>query len=149
MKMLHQAPTWLLFAALAIPLLCVAWSSRRMSRDIAASADFSPKTVKEGPVTYSDDGSHSQTITVSALKSVSGSLTIPFGPISISANAREWAANAVLLGMLLVLVGLIGLLHFPTNSAKSTEYQPIDFTGPQFDEGGEQSDAPESPSQAF
>ena len=81
-------------------------------------------------MTYNDDGNREQTITVSELTSVAGNFTIPFGPFSISANAREWAANAVLLGLVLVLVGLLGLFHFPTNSSGSTLYDAIDYIGP-------------------
>ena len=136
MTLLHSVPTWLLFAALAIPLTCVAWSSRRMSRDIAARADYSPKTTAEGPVIYNDDGTRSQTITVNTLSSVSGNVTIPFGPISISANAREWAANAVLLGLLLVLFGLAGLLHFPTHSHYPVDPSPPENVSPDTLNGG-------------
>lgn len=136
MTLFYHAPPWLLFAALAIPLTCVAWTSRRAARDIAASADYSPKTVSEGPVTYNDDGTRTQTFTVRVLESISGHFTISFGPISISANAREWAANAVLLGLLLMLVGLIGLLHFPAHSFGPTQEQPIDYIGAESADGG-------------
>ncbi|WP_404310857.1 hypothetical protein [Neorhodopirellula lusitana] len=130
MTFIYSLPIWLLFAALAIPLACIAMASRQMSTDIAAAADYTPKTTDEGPVTYNDDGTRSQTFTVVALTSVSGQVTYPFGPVSISANAREWAANAVLLGLLLVLVGLVGLFHFPTATRATLPDAPIDYIGP-------------------
>jgi hypothetical protein len=136
MTLFSHAPAWLLFAALAIPLASVAWTSRRTARDIAANADYSPKMVSEGPVTYNDDGTRTQTFTIRVLESISGRFTISFGPVSISANAREWAANAVLLGLLLVLVGLVGLLHFPTNSSVSTQQQLIDYIDRESTDGG-------------
>ena len=116
MSFIQSLPVWLLFSAVAIPIACVAWTSRKVARDLASTADYEPRTTAEGPLIDNGDGASTQTITVSVLSSISATHTQNFGPISISANAREWAANTVLLGLLLVLIGLVGLLHFPTGS---------------------------------
>ena len=128
MTFLYHTPTWLLFAALAFPLACVAWTARRVAIDTATQADDQPKTVSAGPITYQEDGTRSQTITVKIPLSHSSHFTIEFGPLSISANARKWAANAVLLGLLLTLIGLIGLLHFPTHGALEGQVQLLQGT---------------------
>jgi len=117
MATLHSILVWLLFASLAIPLSCVALTSRRMARDLTRNADFDPHATVEGPRTDNGDGTFTQTITVSQLRSVSGYHSENFGPVVISANSRQWAANAVLIGLFLVMIGLVGLLHFPTQSA--------------------------------
>lgn len=117
MNLIQALPVWILFLAVAIPITCVAWNSRKLARDLESSADYEPKTTAEGPLIDNGEGTLTQEITVSVLSSISGSHTQNFGPIAISANAREWAANTVLLGLLLVLIGLIGLLHFPTGSS--------------------------------
>lgn len=129
MTLLQSAPIWLLFAALAIPLACVGWAARRFARDIAATADYSTKTTSKGPVVYNTDGTISQSFSIEWLKSVTGQVKVPFGPISVTANAREWAANSLLLGLLLVIVGMCGLFHFPTTSSASPSDQPQNDTG--------------------
>tara|TARA_R110002072_G_scaffold130637_8_gene269661 strand:+ start:3073 stop:3528 length:456 start_codon:yes stop_codon:yes gene_type:complete len=106
---------WLLFLIFAIPLAGLAWSARQQSR-VLAQADFTPKTTYEGPVIDNGDGTRSQTITVSVLTSISTSQTVKLGPAAVLVHAREWAANAVLLGIVLLGIGLIGLLHFPDES---------------------------------
>lgn len=146
MTILQHAPIWLLFAALAIPLACVGWTSRRLAREIAATADYTPKTTSEGPVTYNDDGTISQTISFKMLQSIKGQVTIPFGPISVTANAREWAANSLLPGLVMVVVGLFGLIHFPTNTTAAPRNQrPNETVGPSPADVGEQRDGQEPP----
>ena len=117
MPLIHHIPVWLIVLAICIPLTLVAWSSRQLARDIARTADYEPKTIDEGPMINNGNGTLTQTIRVSMLESVSGATIHRFGPIEITANAREWAANSVLLGVLLVLIGMLGLLHFPTASS--------------------------------
>jgi hypothetical protein len=115
MNVLNYLPMWMLFLAVAIPLSLVAWSSRQAARSLAAEPARGPETIYEGPVEYNDDGTRTQSFTVSLPLSQSVTVTHSFGPISISANGREWAANAVLLGLALLCIGLIGLFHFPTD----------------------------------
>ncbi len=63
--------------------------------------------------------------------SVSGTNTQTFGPIVIATNAREWAANFVLGGLLFVLIGLLGLLYFPiatcANHGDRTTHSELDL----------------------
>ncbi|KLU01618.1 putative signal peptide and transmembrane protein [Rhodopirellula islandica] len=107
---------WLLFALISIPLAGVAWSTRKQSRELMATTDFTPKTTYEGPLVEDDDGTRSQTLTVSTVTSVSAWQVVRLGPFAIVVHAREWAANAVLLAIVLMGIGLAGLLHFPTQS---------------------------------
>ena len=117
MPLIHHILVWLIVLAICIPLTLVAWSSRQLARDIARTADYEPKTIDEGPMIDNGDGTLTKTISISMLESVSGATIHRFGPIEITATAREWAANSVLLGVLLVLIGMLGLLHFPTASS--------------------------------
>ncbi|MFG0267165.1 MAG: hypothetical protein ACF8AM_18745 [Rhodopirellula sp. JB055] len=115
MTNLPLVSVWLLFLLFAIPLAGLAWDARQQSRAVA-QVDLTPKTTYEGPVVDNGDGTRSQQITVSVVTSVSTSHTVQFGPFSIQIHAREWAANAVLMSIVLLGIGLIGLLHFPDES---------------------------------
>ncbi|MFO0944071.1 MAG: hypothetical protein U0930_25325 [Pirellulales bacterium] len=116
MTLFYQTPVWLFFIALAIPLSVVAIASRKIARQIEVSSDFTPKTISKGPLNNNSDGSKSQTFTIQQLSSMYGQVKVPFGPVTLCANAREWAANAVLMGLILLFVGLMGLFHFPNAS---------------------------------
>ena len=117
MTFVQTLPLWILFAVLAAPLTRVALNSRKLARETESTADYEPKTTAKGPLIENGDGTFTQTITASMLSSISATRTENFGPVTISVNAREWAANAVLIGLLLALTGLVGLLHFPTGAA--------------------------------
>ena len=123
MSLVHHILLWLLFLVVCIPLSAVAWSSRRLARDIAQTADYEPKTIDKGPLIDNGDGTLTQSITVSMVTSVSATTTQTFGPIAIVVNAREWAANFVLAGLLFVLIGLLGLLYFPIASCTDSRDQ--------------------------
>ncbi|EGF29102.1 hypothetical protein RBWH47_05504 [Rhodopirellula baltica WH47] len=115
MTNLPLALVWLLFLLFAIPLAGMAWNARQQSRAVA-QVDLTPKTTYEGPVIDNGDGTRSQKITVSVVTSVSTSQTVQFGPFAVQVHFREWAANAVLMSIVLLGIGLIGLLHFPDDS---------------------------------
>ena len=115
MNALSQLPVWLLFLALAFPLALIAWSARAASQSLSRETTEEPKTISEEPVRFHEDGTRSQTITVQVPTKRSVSITQSFGPIAISAHGRIWAANAIILGLLLVFIGMMGLFHFPSS----------------------------------
>ncbi|QDT01752.1 hypothetical protein K227x_01190 [Rubripirellula lacrimiformis] len=95
MNVLYQLPVWLLFFAVALPLTFIAWSSRHAAYALSAEPIDEAKTIYEGPSTYNDDGTRTQTITVQIPKGQSVTITQTFGPIAITANGRTWAAYSV------------------------------------------------------
>jgi hypothetical protein len=131
MHVLNYLPIWMLFLAVALPLSLVAWSARVAARSLAAEPPRVPETIFEGPVEYNLDGTRTQSFTVRLPLSQSVRVSQSFGPISVSANGREWAANAVLLGLILLCIGLVGLFHFPT------DLTPDGTSGPQVTKGEE------------
>jgi len=117
MTFVQTLPLWILLAVIAAPLTRVALNARKLALETESTADYEPKTTAKGPLIDNGDGTFTQTITASVLSSISASRTESFGPVTVSVNARAWAANAVLIGLLLTLTGLVGLLHFPTGTA--------------------------------
>lgn len=114
MNTLHQLPIWLLFLAFAIPLSLIAWSARAASQSLSKQPMGEPRTISEGPALYHEDGTFTQSVTVEMPTQRSVVITQYFGPIAISAHGRTWAANAMLFGLFLVLLGMIGLFRFPS-----------------------------------
>lgn len=114
MNVLYLLPVWLLFFAVALPLSFIAWSSRQAAHALSVESIRESKTISKGPIAYDDDGTRTQTITVQIPKGRSITITQTFGPIAITVHGRAWAAYAVLLGLVLVFIGLLGLFHFPS-----------------------------------
>lgn len=121
MHTLFNLPVWLLFVALASPLALMAWSVRSASQELSRRPIDEPENISEGPITYHNDGTRTQTFTIRLPLHQTVAVTRSFGPIAISANGRVWAANAILLGLALVFVGMVGLFHFPV-----VNHPPID-----------------------
>lgn len=101
MSAIFSAPIWLLYLALAIPMLFVS--------SIALSWQHTHAGMPRYYATMTDQ----QGRLISTSSSHSG-VVFYFGPMAIAANARSWAAIAVMTGLLLTGIGMIGLLHFPT-----------------------------------
>lgn len=47
--------------------------------------------------------------------------TVWIGPFSVATNARGWAGVCVIVDVIVTVVGLIGLFHFPTPFTNGTE----------------------------
>lgn len=112
----------------------IAWSARQAAIAMANEPIEETKTISEGPVTYNEDGSRTQTISVQIPMGQSVAVTQSFGPIAISANGRQWAANAVLIGLAFVFVGLMGLFHFPP--ATPLDSRSVEMQGKESEEIG-------------
>lgn len=104
---------WFLFLVIAVPLATIAWTARQAALEISAIPMEEPKTVAESSLAREPDGTLSQTFMVQMPGSQRVTVTRIIGPWALSANGRSWAANAVLVGLLVTLIGMLGLFHFP------------------------------------
>ncbi|TWT64954.1 hypothetical protein [Crateriforma conspicua] len=141
-----SAPIWLIFAALAIPLLLVAVSAFHASEiyEIDDDPDADVATMQS----VLDSGTVVQTVEYPGFGSAK--VVTFFGPFGIAANARPWAAIIVTCGLMLTAIGMFGLLHFPSRvpvvNYDAVQYSEGDDAMPEPVTGnrGEPSDAPES-----
>lgn len=117
-----QVSIWILFVLLAVPLATIAWTARQAAAELALLPTEEPQTMTESPLIHEPDGSLAQTFIVQIPTSHSVTVTRVLGPVTLSANGRTWAANAVLLGLIVTLVGMLGLFHFP--NAQTTRSLP-------------------------
>lgn len=117
-----QISIWILFALLAVPLATIAWTARQAALELAQLPTEEPQTITESPLIREPDGSLTQTFMVQMPAGHSVTVTRVLGPVTLSANGRAWAANTVLLGLIVTLVGMLGLFHFP--NARSNHSQP-------------------------
>lgn len=111
MSALFSAPIWLGFVALAIPLLLVAASALHASQiyEIDDDPDADVATMQS----TLENGTVVQTVEYSGFGSTAKVVTF-FGPFGVAANARPWAASMIMLGLLLTVIGMVGMLHFPS-----------------------------------
>jgi hypothetical protein len=118
---------WILFILLALPLATIAWTARQAALELNVLPTEETQTRGESPLVREPDGSLTQTFTMQLLVSERVTVTRVMGPATLSANGRTWAANAVLLGLIVTLVGMLGLFHFP-NAHLSHSKPPADLT---------------------
>lgn len=117
-----QLVIWVLFLLLAVPLAMTAWTARQAAIELATIPNEEPKYVDESPLIREPDGSLTQTYVVQLPAHHSVTVTRFVGPWTLSANGRIWAANAVFLGLIVTLIGMVGLFYFPNaNSSNSLQ----------------------------
>jgi len=123
MSAIFSAPIWLIFAALAIPLLIVAASAYHASEiyEIDDDPDADVATMQS----ILDSGTVVQTVEYPGFGAAK--VVTYFGPFGIAANSRPWAALIVAIGLLLTAIGMAGLLHFPSR-VPVVNYDAIDYS---------------------
>jgi len=136
MSAFFTIPFWLGFTALAFPLLIVSLSTLNATE--IYEIDDDPEADVASRQSMLEDGTVTQRVGYAGFGAAS--VVTFFGPFGIAANARAWAAIAVLLGMSLTCIGLIGLLHFPTRVPL------VDYSALESMHNGEPSDATEDAS---
>ena len=151
MSAFFSVPIWLIFAALAIPLLHVAASAVHASEIYKSDGDSDADVATMQST--SDSGTVVQTVEYPGFGAAK--VVTFFGPFGIAVNARTCAAISVACGLLLTAIGMVGLLHFPSHvpvaGYDALRYLEGDaaIPGPSPGAGGEPDDAREPPSRVL
>ena len=107
--------TWILFSLLALPIATVAIKSLFVAREVATQNQLEMERFEHdanaNPMELADV---EDAFTFTHMTAVS--VSHEFGPFHLTVNPRPWAALAALFGLILFAIGLLGLLHFPTQS---------------------------------